>query len=302
MTACTGSVGADRDSIATRAPDPSLSTAQELLAPWVALTAATRSTFPSDPLVEHHAGLAAAYRQLLIDEVGTPHDLPAPTVGSRLRVAKRELLAAGQELQPRLLSLAATAAAGPAAWVLGSMSAGLAQATGLTPSEASAVPNAADLTLGDVPRADPLLTRLHEALWAVGLFGARTSASAQPALFEAVSGLYSGLRTERDALTAAMAAAGGTPPAAQPSYPRWSQVSPQPTAIRQAAARLEQEVAAAYAWVVYDGAMGWRSWCLEGWTRNAVRGLAFQGTPEIFPGASELTDRVRPTTSSPSSA
>lgn len=273
--------------------DPLLAEAQAALAPWVALARATASQFLQDPLAAHHSALAAAYRDVLADHVGRPHDLPAPTVAERIRPARRELIRSATEAHQRMSSMAGTAQQGATAWLLGSIAAGLAQGAGLPPPPVQPLGDPVGLTAADRESTSPLLARLHEGLWAAGLLGARTSASAEPALFAAVAALYDGIRAERDALVAALSAAGGNPAAALPSYPRWQQVRPTPAGLRAAAVEMCQGLTVAHAWVVYNSGGTLRAWSLDGWTRNAVRGLTFQETPETFPGASELADRVR---------
>ncbi|GAA4367131.1 DUF4439 domain-containing protein [Nocardioides caricicola] len=139
---------------------------------------------------------------------------------------------------------------------------------------------------------DALQTALageHAAVHVYGALGGRTSASATPALFEAVSAAYTAHRARRDLLTAAVIDAEGEPVAAAPAYevPRLES----PRDVERAARELERSCAATYAYLVASTAGAPRRLAIGALNDAAVRELAFRGTPETFPGLDEYTDR-----------
>ena len=140
---------------------------------------------------------------------------------------------------------------------------------------------------------DALQTALraeHAALYVYGTLGAQTSASAQPALYDAVSAAYVAHRGRRDLLVRTVRGLGATPAASAPSY-----VVPRrlgtPQEVRRAALELERACAETYAWVVANTVGEHRRWAAGALNDAAVRELAFRGTPEMLPGADEYTDR-----------
>jgi hypothetical protein len=130
----------------------------------------------------------------------------------------------------------------------------------------------------------------HAAVYVHGVLGGRTSQTAAPALFAAVSGAYAAHRARRDHLVAAVTEAGAAPVPAEPAYDVPADAL---GAARIAAVGLETEQACAttYAWLVAHTVDDERDWAIEALNETAVRELAFRGTPEMFPGADEHADR-----------
>jgi hypothetical protein len=140
---------------------------------------------------------------------------------------------------------------------------------------------------------DALQTTLageHAAVYLYGVLGARTSASAEPALFAAVSDGYTAHRARRDQLRSFVYDAGATPVAAEPAYELPSPVRT-PDQVTKAAREVEEACAATYAWLVANSVGPKRRWAVNALTNTAVRELTFRGSPEIFPGAGEYADR-----------
>ena len=129
----------------------------------------------------------------------------------------------------------------------------------------------------------------HAALHVYGALGARTSVSATPGLFAAVSDAYSVHRSRRDQLTSLVRDAGATPVAAEAAY----ELPPLsgPEQVTRAARSIERRCATTYAWLVAHTVGGRRRWASTALTDSAVRVLTFRGSPEIFPGFGEATDR-----------
>ncbi len=130
----------------------------------------------------------------------------------------------------------------------------------------------------------------HAALHVYGALGARTSVSATPDLFAAVSDAYAAHRARRDQLTSLVRDAGATPTAAEAAYELPAPLS-SPGQVTQAARAIERRCATTYAWLVAHTVGGQRRWASTALTDSAVRVLTFRGSPEIFPGLSEATDR-----------
>lgn len=140
---------------------------------------------------------------------------------------------------------------------------------------------------------DALQTTLaaeHAAVFAYGVLGGRTSRSATPELFDAVSAAYAAHRARRDHLVREIAALGEQPVAAEAAYdvPQPLQT---PRQVERAALDLERSCATTYAYLVASTADRRRRWAIEALNETAVRELVFRGTPETFPGADEYADR-----------
>lgn len=140
---------------------------------------------------------------------------------------------------------------------------------------------------------EPLQTTLaaeHAAVFVLGVLGGRTSRSATPELFDAVSAAYAAHRARRDQLTREITDRGGSPVAAEPAYepPRPLDTSDQVT---RAALDVERSCAATYSWLVANTAGADRRRAIAALNEAAVRELVFRGTPEMFPGANEYADR-----------
>lgn len=130
----------------------------------------------------------------------------------------------------------------------------------------------------------------HAALYLYGVLGARTSASANPQLYAAVSAAYVTHRDRRDHLSALVLQQGGTPVASEPAYEIPAGLR-SASAVARAALALERRSAETYAWLVANTVQDLRRWAAEALTDTAVRELGFRGSPEIFPGARESADR-----------
>jgi hypothetical protein len=143
-----------------------------------------------------------------------------------------------------------------------------------------------------VSEVDALQTTLaaeHAAVHVLGALGSRTSASATPELFAAVTDAYTAHRARRDALTRWVRDAGATPVAAAPAYQLPEAAGPE--AVGGAALEVEQSCAETYAWLVASTSGERRRWAVDALTNAAVRELTFRGSPEIFPGIGEYADR-----------
>lgn len=147
--------------------------------------------------------------------------------------------------------------------------------------------------MSDVEALQTTLAAEHAAVWVYGLLGGRTSASATPELYRAVSAAYDAHRGHRDRIVRALADRGETPVAAQPAYELDEPVDEPvgPERIRAAALATEQSCAETYAWLVANTVADERRWAIGALNEAAVRELAFRGTPEMFPGAGEHADR-----------
>ena len=130
----------------------------------------------------------------------------------------------------------------------------------------------------------------HAALYVYGVLGAQTSASDTPQLFDSVSEAYETHRARRDHLTGLVLEEGGTPVASESAYEIPRRLGT-PSAVAGAALQLERRSASTYAWLVANTVGGQRRWAIDALTDTAVRELSYRGSPEIFPGADESTDR-----------
>ena len=131
---------------------------------------------------------------------------------------------------------------------------------------------------------DALQTALaaeHAALYVYGALGARTSASATPALIAEVSDAYATHRAWRDLLTSRLVDEGVEPTPAAPTYEL-------PMGVARAAVEVEERCATTYAYVVANTADADRTWAIGALTRAATRRVAFGAPPEALPGAADL--------------
>lgn len=140
---------------------------------------------------------------------------------------------------------------------------------------------------------DALQTTLaaeHAAVFVLGALGGRTSRSATPDLFDAVSSAYAAHRARRDTLTREIRDLGATPVAAEAAYelPRLLET---PEQVTRAALEVERGCATTYAWLVANAAGRVRRQAIAALNEAAVRELVFRGTPEMFPGTDEYADR-----------
>jgi hypothetical protein len=127
----------------------------------------------------------------------------------------------------------------------------------------------------------------HAAVYVYGALAGRVSASAQPVLAEGLAAAYTTHRGRRDQLIAMVRAAGGDPVASDVSY---ELPNPSRTTVQLEAGALltEERCADVYAAMVGSTSRGDRQWAIDALTDAAVRLLGFGGTPEDFPGVSEL--------------
>lgn len=130
----------------------------------------------------------------------------------------------------------------------------------------------------------------HAAVHVYGALGAQTSQSGSPALFVAITDAYTQHRSRRDVLVRAVVDLGATPAAAAAAYELPAQPAT-PTRVAAAALAIERAAARTYAYLVANTTGSQRRWAGAALTDAAVRGLAFRGTPEMFPGAGEYADR-----------
>ncbi len=130
----------------------------------------------------------------------------------------------------------------------------------------------------------------HAALYVYGVLGAQTSASDTPQLFDSVSEAYEIHRARRDHLTGLVLEEGGAPAPSEAAYESPRRLGT-PSLVVAAARQLERRSASTYAWLVANTVGGQRRWAIEALTDAAVRELSYRGSPEIFPGADESTDR-----------
>jgi hypothetical protein len=126
----------------------------------------------------------------------------------------------------------------------------------------------------------------HAALYVYGALGGRTSQSAAPAMYAAVSTSYAEHRSRRDLLVRDIRALGGTPVSSAAAYELPGDLG-SVAGVARAALELERSCATTYAWVVANTVGPRRRWAVEVLTHTAVRELVFRGTPEMLPGADE---------------
>jgi hypothetical protein len=144
--------------------------------------------------------------------------------------------------------------------------------------------------MSDVEALQTTLAAEHAAVYVFGLLGGRTSASATPQLFGAVSAAYTAHRGRRDQLTRTLLDLGETPVAAEAAYEVDGAVTG-PDRVAAVALSTEEACAATYSWLVANTVADQRRWAIGALNEAAVRALVFRGTPEMFPGADEHTDR-----------
>ncbi len=124
----------------------------------------------------------------------------------------------------------------------------------------------------------------HAAVFVLGYLGGQTSASARPALFQAVSDAYATHRGRRDQVAAAIRELGAAPVAAEPAY-ELDDVSDGPdTAVAERALAVERACGTAYGLVIASASGTQRRWALNALLDSAVRELSFDGEPRAFPG------------------
>jgi hypothetical protein len=130
----------------------------------------------------------------------------------------------------------------------------------------------------------------HAAVYLFGVLGGRTSRSATPELYGAVSAAYAAHRARRDHLVREITDLGKEPVASEAAYALPRHLGT-PARIERAALDLERSCAATYAYLVANTVEDRRRWAITALNETAVRELVFRGTPEMFPGADEYADR-----------
>lgn len=137
------------------------------------------------------------------------------------------------------------------------------------------------------PALQETLAAEHAAVWIFALLGGQ--ASEDERLAAEMTQAYEVHRGRRDDLVATLTRLGETPVASEIGY----QVpeTPRRGRILAVARRTEERCAARYADLVARTEGAQRGWAIEALTDAAVRQLRFRGSPEIFPGAPDLSDR-----------
>jgi len=144
--------------------------------------------------------------------------------------------------------------------------------------------------MSEIEALQATLAAEHAALYVYGVLGGQTSQSAQPELFASISDAYDTHRARRDLLTGEIAGLGADPVPAAAAYDVPDALGA-PAAVARTARRVEDDCAATYATLVASTTAHRRRWAVDALQDAAVRVLAFRGTPEMFPGADEYTDR-----------
>lgn len=137
---------------------------------------------------------------------------------------------------------------------------------------------------------DALQTTLadeHAALWTYGVLGARTSQSATPVLFDALTAGFRRHRSRRDQLRILVAEAGGEPVAAAASYDVDAPLL-RSTDVQAAALAVEVTGVGTLLALVARSSGAVREWALTEATWSATWQLELGGTPQTWPGAPEL--------------
>ncbi|MGO4258347.1 ferritin-like domain-containing protein [Marmoricola sp. RAF53] len=123
----------------------------------------------------------------------------------------------------------------------------------------------------------------HAAVYSYGAIGARTSASAEHALYAAMLAAFRAHRKRRDQLTVMVQGHGETPVAAEVDYEVTTALGT-PAELSNAALQVERRIARTFNQLVESTAGAERRWALVALDDAAVRQVEFRGTPEMFPG------------------
>lgn len=127
----------------------------------------------------------------------------------------------------------------------------------------------------------------HAAIYLYGVLGARTSQSASPALYAALTAAHRRHRSRRDQLRMFLQDHGAEPVAAESIYEVPSSWAG-PVQISAAALRLEQSSTEDLTAVVAQTALRVRRWALTEVVWSATAELDFGGAASTWPGAPEL--------------
>ena len=131
------------------------------------------------------------------------------------------------------------------------------------------------------------LAEEHAALYTYGVLGGRTSQSATPALYGALTLAYRRHRSRRDQLRALATEAGGEPVAAAAAYELDGQVL-RSAQVQAAALALEMVSGETLLALVAQSSGPVREWGLTEATWSAAWQLELGGAPQTWPGAPEL--------------
>ncbi|PKH44170.1 protein of unknown function [Nocardioides alpinus] len=137
---------------------------------------------------------------------------------------------------------------------------------------------------------DALQTTLageHAALWTYGVLGGRTSQSATPDLFDALTAAHRRHRSRRDQLRSLVEDAGGEPVAAAATYELDGPLL-RSTAVQAAALAIEVAGVETLIALVAQSSGAVREWALTEATWSGTWQLELGGAPQTWPGAPEL--------------
>lgn len=129
----------------------------------------------------------------------------------------------------------------------------------------------------------------HAALYLYGLLGGRTSSSAEPGLFAAISAGYRQHRARRDQLRAFIHAVAAEPTPAQVAYAVPSALGT-PQELAAFALELEQACAESLAALVARSSGEVRRWAATELAWSATSQLDLGGRPLTWPGAPDLDE------------
>lgn len=137
---------------------------------------------------------------------------------------------------------------------------------------------------------DALQTTLadeHATLYTYGVLGARTSQSATPALYDALTAGYRRHRARRDQLRLLVADAGGEPVPAAAAYELDEKLLRSPQ-VQAAALGIEAGSVETLLALVAQSSGSVREWAFSEVTWSASWQLELGGTAQTWPGAPEL--------------
>ncbi|MGL5808614.1 MAG: DUF4439 domain-containing protein [Nocardioides sp.] len=304
----------------TTRPDPALRRAIDLVTEQYELIEATIAGVPRiRGRLTALAGTSGAHQRFLADlsepgeaagtRTGADPAASSAHSGTRETLSRADAVQAVQrsidDYRPALAELVLVARDGSLARALASMLAGTAQAVRIAalswPPKPQYPPGAPEGDIGASERSAlrRTLEGEHAALWWHGLIGSRTSISRQRELYESIARAYATHRARRDQLVVLFDRLGEPPPAAQPAYPLTSKLATGLSSrgeLTAAAAEVAHGCARTYAWLIaqappgVEALPGSRWWALSALEEISLRELALQGTPENFPGASELAN------------
>jgi len=127
----------------------------------------------------------------------------------------------------------------------------------------------------------------HAAVYTYGVLGARTSQSATPTLYDALTSGYRRHRARRDQLQVLVEEAGGEPVAAAAAYELDGRLLRAPQ-VEAAARELEVASVERLTALVAQSSGTVREWALTEATWSAVWQLELGGEPQTWPGTPEL--------------